>query len=220
MKIAVIGGSGRVGKRIVRLLLARGHVVTTFNRRGERAKLMNPGVSAAVSGNYIDLYALTEFVRGSDAVVAATIPVRTAPEWFVPGNQNVMKACKAAGVTRVLFVGNHCTLTQDGQPIRYMYAQPPEFAKFVPLHADVLDYVRLNAEDLDWSVVTPAARMFPYGSVTGRYLETTSDEILLPDPEQGMASSHIAMEDYANFFVNELEHPRYIRQRVAICSPR
>lgn len=180
---------------------------------------MNPAVVAAISGNYVDLPALTEFVKGADAVVVATIQVRTNPEWFVPGTRNVMKACKATGVARVMFVGNHCTLTHGGKPIRYMFAQPPAFAKFVTLHLDAFNYVRANAEDLDWTVVTAAAKMLPYGSVSGQYLENTSDEILLPDPQLGLASSFISMEDYANYFVNELEHPRYLRQRVAICSP-
>lgn len=219
MKIAVIGGSGRVGKRIVRFALERGHEVWTFNRRGERAKAMNPGVEKAVSGNYTDLAALTEFVRGADVVVGATIHVRTNPEWYVPGNKNIMAACRAAGVKRVLFVENHCTLTYKGEVMKTLFAQPLEFSKFIPLHMEAFEAERANAEDLDWTVVTAPAKMLPYGRRTGQYLESTSDEILLPDPAMGLASSEMSMEDFADFFVGEIEKGRYVRQRVAICNP-
>jgi putative NADH-flavin reductase len=219
MKVAVVGGSGRVGKRIVKLLLERGHEVKTFNRRGERSKMMNPGIVTAISGNYVDLPALTEFVRAMDVMVIATNHVRTNPEWFVPGSRNIMKACKAAGTKRVMFVGNHCTMTHQGRPIQHMFAAPPVFSTFVPLHVEVFKQIRANEEDLDWTVITAAAKMLPYGTITDSYVENTSDELFLPDPKVGMASSTISMEDYANFFVKELEHPRFLRQRVAICNP-
>ncbi len=219
MKIAIIGGSGRVGKRIVKYALERGHEVRTFNRRGERSKMMNPGISEAISGNYIDYPALSAFVKGADVVVDATIHVRTNPEWLVPGRFNVLKACKENGIKRVLFVGQHCTLTYQGKLLEVLYAQPLPFAKFIPLHIEAFNTIRKNEFDLDWTYITPAAKMLPYGKITDKYCESTDNEFYVPDPELGLASSGISMEDYANFFVNEIEKPRYIRQRVAICNP-
>ncbi|MBR0597775.1 NAD(P)-dependent oxidoreductase [Sinanaerobacter chloroacetimidivorans] len=219
MKIAIIGGSGRVGKRIVRYALERGHEVRTFNRRGDRSKMMNPGIETAVSGNYIDYEALAEFVKDADVVVDSTIHVRTNPEWLVPGRANVLKACHENGIKRVLFVGNHCTLTYEGKPLEFLYAQPIAFAKFIPMHIEAFNNIRKNEYDLDWTIVTPAAKMLPYGNITGKYCESIDDEFFLPKPELGLASSQISMEDFANFFVNEIENPRHIRQRVAICNP-
>ncbi len=219
MVIAVIGGSGRVGKRIVRYALDRGHEVKTFNRRGERSVMMNPGVKEAVSGNYVDYKALSDFVKGSDVVVDATIHVRTNPEWLVPGRVNVLKACHENGIKRVLFVGQHSTLTYNGKPMEFMYAQPLPFSRFIPMHVEAFNIIRKNEYDLDWTYVTPAAKMLPYGEITGKYCESIDDEFYLPKPEIGLASSQISMEDFAYFLVNEIEKPRYIRQRVAICNP-
>lgn len=219
MIIAVIGGSGKVGKRLVRYALERGHEVWTFNRHADRAKMMNPGITKASEGNYIDLEALTEFVRGADVVIEATIHVRTNPEWYVPGNKNVLEACAIAGVRRVIFVKSHCTLLLNGKPFENMYAQPLEFHKYIPLHCEALEAVRNTQYDLDWTCITPAAKMLPYGERTGKYIESTDDEIFLPDPALGLASSSISVEDYADFVISEAEQGRYIRQRVAICNP-
>jgi putative NADH-flavin reductase len=75
MKIAVIGGTGMVGSRIVAEAAARGHQVTAVSRRGDASE--SPNVTA-LKADASDLVALNNLAAAS---LEALKTLTTAAEW-------------------------------------------------------------------------------------------------------------------------------------------
>jgi uncharacterized protein YbjT (DUF2867 family) len=119
MKIVVIGGSGRVGGKVVRLLVGQGH---------------DPVPASPSTGvDTITGEGLAEALAGADAVV----DVANAPVWeddavrdfFVTSTRNVLAAEKEAGVghhVAVSIVG--CDRLPDSGYLRAKVAQEAEVA--------------------------------------------------------------------------------------------
>src|ERR1700684_2765806 len=69
MKVALIGASGNVGRRVLAELLSRGHTVTAIARHPEKIPVQ-PGV-APKAGDVHDKAALAPLLAGHDAVISA-----------------------------------------------------------------------------------------------------------------------------------------------------
>jgi 2-alkyl-3-oxoalkanoate reductase len=106
VKVLVTGGSGFLGRALCAALVARGFVVTSF-QRGQSAGLEALGVRQ-VLGDLTDAEALRIACTGQDAVFhnAAKAGAWGSYESYfdanVRGTQNVIAACRAAGVARIV----------------------------------------------------------------------------------------------------------------------
>ncbi|MDA8086356.1 MAG: NAD(P)H-binding protein [Nitrospiraceae bacterium] len=67
MKAVVTGGSGFIGSRVVRLLLAAGHEVRIFSRRKDAAALFGAKVESA-SGDLEDVPSLISAMDGMEVL--------------------------------------------------------------------------------------------------------------------------------------------------------
>jgi putative NADH-flavin reductase len=75
-------------------------------------------------------------------------------------------------------------------------------------HRDALPLYQNS--DLDWTYVSPSAIIEP-GQRTGHYRIGTNQ--LLTDAK---GNSHISAEDFSVALLDELEHPRFVRQRFTV----
>jgi nucleoside-diphosphate-sugar epimerase len=109
MKVLVTGGGGFLGGAVVRLLHARGDVVRSFTR-SNYPWLAEIGVEQAL-GDLSDADAVKKAAEGCDAVlhVAAKAGVWGRYEDYVGtnvnGTQNVLAACKAHRIRKLVFTG-------------------------------------------------------------------------------------------------------------------
>ncbi|MBI3735972.1 NAD-dependent epimerase/dehydratase family protein [Candidatus Sumerlaeota bacterium] len=107
MKTFVTGGGGFLGKAIVTQLLARGDQVRSF-ARGAYPDLAALG-AAVIQGDIADAARVAEAMRGCDVVfhVAAKPGVWGPYEDYyranVTGTENVIAACRANGVARLVY---------------------------------------------------------------------------------------------------------------------
>src|ERR1700733_3782199 len=96
MKVAVIGGTGKIGNKITAELLHRGHSVTAIARNPEKAPIL-PNLKA-VKGDITAPDKVAALVRGHDAVISS------AP--FSAGSSaQVLEAVRKSGVKRYIAVG-------------------------------------------------------------------------------------------------------------------
>ncbi|WP_433325802.1 NAD(P)-dependent oxidoreductase [Spirillospora sp. CA-294931] len=205
MRVLLIGASGMIGSRVATEARARGHEVTGVTRSGadgtERAEAADADAVAALA-------------KGHDAVVLAIAPPRdgsaTAPPLLAAGRA-VLEALRQSGVRRLLIVGGAGSL--EVAPGSRLVDHPdfPELYKQESLaQAELLELVRREAADLDWTYISPAAQIEP-GPRTGAF--RVGGDQFLTDAE---GRSEISAEDYAVALINELETPAALQRRISV----
>jgi nucleoside-diphosphate-sugar epimerase len=119
MKALVTGGGGFLGRYIVELLIERGDSVTVF-ARGAYPELEAQGATV-VRADIQDAAAIGQACRGVDVVFHAAGRLGTWGSWDafygpnVVGTENVIAACQANGVGRLIYTGSPSGLF-DGSP--------------------------------------------------------------------------------------------------------
>ncbi|HEX7848869.1 MAG TPA: NAD(P)H-binding protein [Sphingomonas sp.] len=201
MKIAVLGATGRAGSEIVSVLAGRGHDVLAIARHpGDAKDHVTPlAIDAA------DTAALTDAVRGQDAVVSAMRFADTDAEALI-------QAVKASGVARLLVVGGAASLkTADGKRLFDSPHFPDEYRAEAGAGIAFLDALKAS-DGLDWAFLSPAM-VFDTGPRTGAY-RTGKDDLLI-DAE---GKSFISFADYAIAMADEIEAPAHHRERFTVAS--
>jgi nucleoside-diphosphate-sugar epimerase len=102
--VAVFGGAGKVGKRLVPRLLERGLDVRALVHR---APIEQPGVTCVV-GSITDPVAVAEVVGSTDAVVQLATTKEDPATFFdvsVRGTLNLLEACRHHGTRQLILLG-------------------------------------------------------------------------------------------------------------------
>lgn len=199
-KIALIGASGNAGSRILKELSDRGHQVTAIARNPEKIAAL-PGV-VAKKGDVFDQAALSELLKGHDAVISSVHFTASDPATLI-------EAVRASGVPRYLVVGGAGSLEiAPGQRVVDLPDFPAAYKAEATKGAEFLDRLK-REKQLDWTFLSPSAEFVP-GERTGKF-RIGKDTLLSND--QG---SRISFEDYAIALVDEIEKPQHSRQRFTV----
>jgi len=114
MKIFVTGATGVIGRRVVPMLIAKGHEVTAIGRTADKRAALEKAGAKAVDVSLFDRDALQKALAGHDAVInlATHIPemakVMFRRSWRendrirAEGSRNLVDAAIAAGVKRFI----------------------------------------------------------------------------------------------------------------------
>ena len=153
MRVLVTGGTGYLGRVVVRALAARGHDLVVFARSASRSGL--PGI--AVDGDVRDRAALERAAAGCDAIShsAALVSIwRRRPADFddvnVGGLRNVLAVASTQRIPRVLYTSSFVAL-------------PPRGMK-EPLQANDYQRTKVAADRLADEAVrdgSPVVRVYP-----------------------------------------------------------
>ena len=139
MRAVVTGGGGFVGKALCAALRKRGFSVLSL-ARGRYPELQSLGVETAQIDISTELHRLTHQCSGTDAVfhVASKVDMWGPYEDFyrtnVLGTQNVIAACRAAAVPKLIYTSSPSVVSHDEDlqgadesvpyPTRYMAYYP------------------------------------------------------------------------------------------------
>ena len=201
MKIAIIGATGNVGRRIVHEALQRGHEVTAIAR--DPSKLSARASLKPVKGDAAAPGPLAALLKGHDAVVSAVGFQQSQPA-------KLIEAVRTSDVTRYLVVGGAGSL--EVAPGLLLVDAPTFPAEYKPEAVGgkaFLDALKAQG-DLDWSFLSPSALFVP-GERTTRF--RLGKDTLLADDE---GKSWISYEDYAIAMLDEIETPKHVRQRFTV----
>ena len=137
MKVVVTGGSGKVGRAVVRDLLEQGHEVLNVDRNPpDRSAPPAPFLPADLPdyGQTLEALSGTELMSGPEAVVhlaAIPSPVHATPDVVFATNirstHTVFAAAVRLGLRRVVWASSETTL---GTP----FPQPPDYTPVDELH--------------------------------------------------------------------------------------
>ncbi|MEO8097563.1 MAG: NAD(P)H-binding protein [Acidobacteriota bacterium] len=212
MKIALVGGTGFIGSKILAEAVNRGHAVTAICRNPEN--ILKHEKVRAVFAEVTDTAALTSAFVGNDVVIHGYAPPRDTEMVAriaaqTAGTKSIIAAAKAADVTRILAVGGAGTLLIDG--VRSM--DRPEFPKQFEGGAKATAVVKEILHDepgIEWTVLSPSTMVAP-GERTGKFRLGLDDLLVMAD-----GTSRISVEDYAVAMVDELEKPQHTGRRFTV----
>ena len=206
MKVAIIGATGFVGRRVLDEALARGLQVTAIARQ-QKDLPENANLRIAL-GDVADTEWLAKQLAGQDAVISAYNPGWAEDNLYEKtsrGAQQILDAVKKAGVKRLLVVGGAGSLeVAPGVEL----VDTPEFPENIRPGAQVVRDLRnklRNETSLDWTYLSPAALLEP-GKRTGQFRLGTTKLLM-----NGQAPAGISVEDLSVAIIDEIEKPQFIK---------
>lgn len=207
MKIAIFGGGGTIGQRIVAEAQRRGHQVTAVSRT--RPANLPQGV-AWESGNALDASDDQHIASANDVVVSAIGPTGDQPlDMLSSAARALTQGVIEANHARLVVVGGAGSLeVAPGQRLMDSPEFNPAWRPAAAAHADALAIYR--ASHANWTYLSPADHIAP-GERTGSY-RTGGDQLV----RDAQGKSFISAEDYAVALLDEIETPRHIRQRFTV----
>lgn len=204
MRIAVYGGAGTVGSRIVREALSRDHHVTVISRSGGAQPA--EGAVARV-GDAADGDDVAKVAAEHDAVVSAIGPSRTGvrSEVFLAALRTL---AENVGTRRLIVVGGAGSLyVAPGLRLVETRNFPQHLRHEALAQLEALDQLKAGGGFVDWVYVSPAPLTTP-GQRTGHY-RVGFDTVI---------GDFISAEDYAVAIIDELEWPRHRREQFTVAS--
>jgi putative NADH-flavin reductase len=209
MKIAVFGASGMIGQRVAQEALSRGHEVTAIVRDLTSIQLRHPQLTI-IEGDALNREHVTELVAGHDVVISAIRPSESQP-WSAVAEaaQSLLEGVKRAGVKSLLVVGGAGTMeVAPGVLALDVIPIPEAWKPEVMAKLEEWEVYRKNS-DVDWTYVSPAVFIEP-GERTGIYRLGINQLVM-----NAQGESRISAEDYAIALLDEVEQPRFVRQRLS-----
>lgn len=201
--IALFGGTGKTGRRVLDRALDAGHTVRVLVR--DPARLVREDVNLAViRGDVLDPAAVAETVSGTDVVLSLFGQVKGSPKTLqADGTRIIIGAMKANGVRRIV--------TLSGGGLRDPRDQPKAADRVIRFLLQTLSgHVLADAEahlevlktsGLDWTVVRGPRLTEEPGR--GSY-------------RQGWVGvgtgTAISRDDLADFILTQLEDRRFVGQ--------
>lgn len=205
MRVALLGGTGRIGGLLLAQALESGHEVTALARNAE-ALTAAAGLTA-VRGDARDAQAVQATIEDADAVLSALGPRGAkAPALLETAAKNMILAMSRAGVRRLIGVSAAGAFVA-GDPNMNALVKLVLPRILAAQFADVRAMEQaVRASDLDWTLVRPA-RLVNSG-VTGKYRAA-------PDyPPPG--GRKISRADVAHFIGAALEQNSWLEAAPAL----
>ena len=200
MKIAVFGGTGMIGSRVVAEARSRGHEVTAFSRRG-RGRRRNRGRHRSGAGR-------DGIAADHDVIVSALGPSREPG-----GDPSTLPAdsspwSRGSGSTRVIVVGGAGSLLV-APDVRLVDTPefPAEYKAESLAAAAALEALRALGPETNWTFLSPAPVIAP-GERTASYVLGTDEPV----------GSQISAEDFAVALVDEVETAKHERTRFTVAN--
>lgn len=200
MDIAVYGGTGALGSKIVEEAVLRGHDVTAVSRKG--GAIENAGIISADISN-IDEFG--QIASENDVVVIASGPSRTGEphQLIIDAHKAIISSNPKA---RIFVVGGAGSLWAGDVRLKDTEGFPEMYKPEAETMTLILEHY-LDSTGLDWTVLSPAPMIGP-GERTEIY------KVGLESP----VGESISQEDFAVAVLDEIEKPQHRNKRFTVAN--
>jgi putative NADH-flavin reductase len=208
MKVLVLGAAGRTGRELVAQGLERGHHVTAFVRDPSRLDVEHDRLKVAV-GDVTRHPTVIQAIEGQQGVLCALgahTPIRR-DRTLILGMQHIVTAMSEASAKRLIylsFLGVLAGRRQLSLLGRILVA--PILLRDVSADHAAKEAIIMSSA-LDWTIVRPPR--LTEGPRTCAYRHGV-------DIRAKSAVPTISRADLADFMLNQLDDPTYIRETPAI----
>lgn len=212
-KVAIIGATGMIGRRILMELIERDHVITAISRHPFEL----PGSTNLIAcyGDVMDASVVSGHVIAleNEVLISAVNPDPNDLESFLTATENLIAVAEKAAVKKLITVGGAGSLLlEDGRMLMESEGFPEEHKAIADIHRRALEiYKKLEGKKFNWINVSPAAMIEP-DEKTGVY-RLGLDEKVLRDAE---GRSFISAEDFASAVADLIEDEHIANQRVTV----
>jgi putative NADH-flavin reductase len=203
MNLLIIGATRGIGHCLVEQALAAGHAVTTLVRHPQKLAQSDEHLRV-IQGDILDPEAVERAVAGQSAVcITIGIGITLGPvQVFSQGTANVLEAMGRQNVRRLICItGIGAGDSQGHGGFFYDLFILPFLLKTLYADKDRQEAL-IRASDTEWTIVRPG--FLTHGPLTRKYRVITD--------LKGITAGKISRADVADFILNELAAPRYVRQ--------
>ncbi|KGP90013.1 hypothetical protein N780_07235 [Pontibacillus chungwhensis BH030062] len=205
MKIAVFGGTGRVGSSFIRMALDQGHTIQALVRDRDKADDL---ISKAthIIGDVTQEEDIRATINGCDLVFSSIGTDKTTT--LSESMPLIRKVMEKQGITRLVTIGTAGILNSRYEEGKYRFqSSESKRTKTFAAEEHLKAYLELQSSALHWTIVCPT--YLPDGEEVGgvRY----EIDFL---PKEG---KKISTNDTARFAFEILDPPSFSKKRVGIC---
>lgn len=209
-QVCIIGGSGFVGRAVVRQALKAGHQVTVACRHPERARDLLVNGARLVKADVIDGRGLDEAVAGSDCVINLVGLLFERGRYsfdaaHVKGTENILQACKDAGISHYL----HMSALGAGKVPQSRYSRTKGEAE-----------TRVRQSGLDWTIFRPSIIYGEGDSFFTMFKAMTRFAPVLPVIAGETRFQPVWVEDVARVFVESVGNHHVAGNAYALGGPK
>jgi uncharacterized protein len=211
-RMTIIGGTGYAGSAIVNEAVARGHEVTVVSRTAPAHPV--PGV-VYVQGSALDPDLRARAFHDAEAVISATSPRGDMATQHIELAEALASRAGVSG-TRLVMVGGFSSLRPAANAPRFVEGDVPEqFRTEAEASNAVLEMLKAEPAELDWTFVSPAATFgaFAPGEPTGFY--RMGGEVAIMDAN---GESHISAGDFAKAIVDVVDQGTHHREHISVAA--
>lgn len=204
MEIAIIGGTGFIGSKLVKEAASRGHSILAISRNIKQGAF--PDRVTAVRVDVFDTDALAETFSGSEVVIHSfripkSFSIQERVEQQKRGTASIIAAVRKVGIKRLLAVGGAGTLEiAPGVRLMDSYIFPEDWQGGAQSTALIKELLQ-DVTEFEWTSFSPPYNIVP-GKRTGKF-RLGRDKMICD--ETGL--SRISVDDYAVAMIDELETP-------------
>ena len=170
MNILVTGGTGFLGRHLVKALLTDGHAVRLMGRNFSQVQPLIAASAIAITADLRNASAISQACKGIDVVYhvgafSAAWGKRT--DFFainVGGTQAVITGCRKYGIKRLIYVSSPSVVFngQDQNQVNESVSYPRRFASVYSLTKKLgEDFVNASAPSLETVIIRPKAIFGP-----------------------------------------------------------
>ncbi|OFY48018.1 MAG: hypothetical protein A2W85_11300 [Bacteroidetes bacterium GWF2_41_31] len=206
-KIAVLGGTGKAGRYVIKRLLEKGYQVKALTRNPVKLTQSSPSLEI-IQGDARDAETIHLLLKGCDAVISTIGPTMNTPDTCSIATGHVIEAAKRNHIKRYIELAGLAIDTPTDRKGFKTKLVVSIMKLFVPtIIADRQKaYGLLSSSDLDWTLVRSSI------------IELTDTHRDIKTSLSDSPGHRISATDLANFLVEELTDEQFIRKAPFISS--
>lgn len=208
-KVAVIGGTGKSGKYLVKELVAQGFSIRMLLRNPDKSPSPHPSIEIIV-GQIQDPKAIADLLHGCDAVVSTLglgIPP-SEPTVFSQATQAILQVMNEHGIRRyIVTTGLNVDTPMDSKSERVTLATHWMQTNYPVSTADKqAEYQLLSESAVDWTLVR-----LPL-------IEQTDERYPIRTSLEDCPGEKISATDLAVFLIDQLRKEDFVRKAPFIAN--
>lgn len=206
-KIAVIGGTGKSGKYLVKQLLEQGFKIKLLLRNPDKFEISGPLVEK-IAGDVRNLSSLNSLLEGCDAVISTLGQTKGESPVFSQAAANIIEAMNTQNIRRYIVITGMTLDTEHDKKGFSTRLQSIIMKMIFPaIIADKRkEYLLLTQSNLDWTVVR-----LPF-------IELTESSGEIKTSLTDCPGKKISSTDLAGFLISQLSDDSYIRKSPFIAN--